>query len=196
MRDVSPANHENIFQEILHYLKGFIKNPLKEIGSLPDWTWNRILLMQILLSMISGFLAAIVSLNFGTWKLANGLIVFPFVATIIGLILASFFYYYFQVFEKTTVSFQKLSTMIFLSNTLFYLFHVVSGHFAFADILGMAFTGMLITVGLTENFQMQKRRALRLVGVLFFLIFIIWVFEKLRDTRLVNSVDTGSIESL
>jgi hypothetical protein len=193
MRDVSPA-HDNIFREIFHYVSQFVRHPLKEIAHLPNWNWPRILIMQITLSVISGMGSALVMRDFSTWKLAQGIFVFPFVATIIGIIFASFFYYYFQVFEKRTVSFLKLVTMVFLANTVFYVFHIPSGYFAFSDILGMAFTSMLLTIGLTENFEMAKRRALRLIGVLFVLIFVIWAFEKMRDSRLVHSVDTGIID--
>lgn len=196
MRDVTPESpSDNIFLEIFHYLKNFARNPMVEVGRLPDWNWPRVMFLQISLTIVSGIMSAIIMKSFSTWKLAQGIIVFPIVATTIGLILASFFYYYFQVFEKRTVSFVKLSTLVFLSNTFFYLFHIAAGYFAFSDILGMAFTGMLITVGLTENFQMEKRRSLRLVGVLFFLIFVIWVFEKMRDSRLVSSVSQSINES-
>jgi hypothetical protein len=189
MRDVTPDTPtDNIFLEIFHYLKNFAKNPMTEIGRLPEWNWTRVMFLQLILTVTSGVMSAFVVRNFSTWKLAQGIIIFPFVATTIGLILSSFFYYYFQVFEKRTVSFLKLVTLVFISNTFFYLFHIVAGYFAFGDILGMAFSGMLLIVGLTENFEMQKRRSIRLVGVLFALIFLVWAAEKLRDSRLVSSV--------
>lgn len=196
MRDVTPSGDMSVLQEIFLYLKDFFRNPLKEIRRLPSWNWPRILTMQMGFSILSGALSAIVTSEFSTWKLAQGIFVFPFVATVIGFILASFFYYYFQVFEKRTVPFIKLSTLVFLANTFFYLFHVASGFLAITDILGMAFTGMLLIVGLSDNFSLQKTKSIRLVGALFILIFVIWAFEKIQATRLVRSVNTGTMENL
>src|SRR5688572_721871 len=101
MRDVTPETPtDNIFLEIFYYLKNFARNPMMEIGRLPDWNWPRVMFLQISLTIISGIMSAVIMKSFSTWKLAQGIIVFPIVATTIGLILASFFYYYFQVFEK------------------------------------------------------------------------------------------------
>ena len=112
-----------------------------------------------------------------------------------GIILASFFYYYFQVFEKRTVSFIKLVIVVFLSNTVFYLFHSIAGLLVFFDILGMIFTGILLVVGLTENFQMPKKNSIRLVGALLFLIFSVWAVEKIQRSNLGTSINSSPLET-
>lgn len=194
MRDVTPGSLP-IFNEIFSHLKKFATHPMDEIRRLPDWNWSQVFTLQIILSLVSGILSALVSREFGTWKILQAVIVFPLVSTLTGLILASFFYYYFQVFEKRTVSFLKLATMVFLANTVFYLFHSIAGLLAIIDILGMLFTGVLLIVGLTDNFQMPRKHSIRLVGILLALIFSVWVFEKLHDSRISNSADTGAIDS-
>jgi hypothetical protein len=194
MRDVSPGP-QSLFYEIFYHLKNFARNPVQEIRHLPNWNWTRVLTMQLILSLMSGILSALASSNFSSWKLAQGVLVFPFISTVTGLILASFFYYYFQVFEKRTVSYIKLATLVFLANTVFYLFHALDGLLVFFDILGMTFTGFLLTVGLTDNFQMEKKRSLRLVGALLLLLIVaVWFIRQFRDDRLSRSVNSGSID--
>ena len=194
MRDVTPGSL-SIPKEIFSHLKKFAVHPMEEIRHLPDWNWPRVFTMQIALSIISGLLSAVVRTEFSTWKILQAVILFPLISTFTGLILASFFYYYFQVFEKRTVSFIKLSTVVFLSTTVFYLFHSIAGLFAFFDILGMLFTGFLLVMGLTENFQMQKKNSIRLVGVLLALIFSVWIFEKIHEARMNTSASSAPFDS-
>ncbi len=194
MRDVTPES-TSILKEIFSHLKKFAVHPVEEIRHLPDWNWSRVFTLQIVLSLISGTLSAIARTEFSTWKLAQAVIFFPFISTLTGLILASFFYYYFQVFEKRTVSFIKLSIVVFLSNTVFYLFHSIAGLLVFFDILGMLFTGILLVVGLTENFQMPKKNSIRLVGVLLILILSVWITEKIHNANLSTSVSSGALDT-
>ena len=194
MRDVTPEN-SSIPKEIFLYIKKFAVHPVQEIRHLPDWNWPRVFTLQVALSMVSGILSALVGTEFSTWKLLQAVIFFPFVSTLTGIILASFFYYYFQVFEKRTVSFIKLVIVVFLSNTVFYLFHSIAGLLVFFDILGMIFTGILLVVGLTENFQMPKKNSIRLVGALLFLIFSVWAVEKIQRSNLGTSINSSPLET-
>ena len=190
MRDVTPES-SSILKEIFSHLKKFAVHPVEEIRHLPNWNWPRVFTLQIVLSLISGILSAVARTEFSTWKLLQAVIFFPFVSTLTGLILASFFYYYFQVFEKRTVSFIKLTIVVFLSNTVFYLFHSIAGLLVFFDILGMLFTGVLLVVGLNENFQMPKKNAIRLVGILLILIFSVWIAEKLHNPQLSSNANSS-----
>ena len=194
MRDVTPES-SSIIKEIFLHLKKFAVHPIQEIRHIPDWDWPRVLTLQIILSLISGLLSTLIKTDFSTWKLAQAVIFFPFISTLTGLILTSFFYYYFQVFEKRTVSFIKLAIVVFLSTTVFYLFHSIAGLLIFFDILGMIFTALLLVVGLTENFQMPKKNSIRLVGVLLILIFFVWVTGQIHNSRLSTTVNSESIDS-
>lgn len=185
----------SVLNEIFYYLKKFAAHPLQEIKHIPDWNWSRVLTLQIVLSLISGILSALVTTEFSTWKLLQAVVFFPLISTITGLILASFFYYYFQVFEKRTVSFIKLAIVVFLSTTVFYLFHSIAGLLVFFDILGMIFTGILLVVGLTENFQMPKKNSVRLVGVLVILVFSVWATGQVRNARLSTTGTADPIDS-
>lgn len=189
MSDVQDANSSftDQLRQIFLYLKNFLKNPLQEISYLPNWPWIVVLYVQVGLSMISGAIAGLITFN--NWKVLQGVFLFPIVSTIIGLVLSSFFYYYFQVFEKKTVSYLKLTTLVFISYAPFYIFYIPSDYFAVSSLFGMAFTGMLLVVGLHSNFGLEKRRAIRMVGILFLLVFILWGYEKIRNMRMDRSAE-------
>lgn len=194
MRDVTPES-SSILKEIFFHLRKFAIHPIQEIKHLPDWNWTRVLTLQIILSLVSGLLSALVRTEFSTWKLLQAVVFFPFISTITGLVLASFFYYYFQVFEKRTVSFIKLAIVVFLSTTVFYLFHSIAGLLIFFDILGMFFTGILLVVGLTENFQMPRKNSIRLVSILLVLIFSVWITGQIHNSRLSTTGTAEPIDS-
>ncbi len=92
--------------------------------------------------------------------------------------LALFFYYYFQIFERKTVSYKKLYTLVVLANIPFLIFHILSNYIAVINLVGTAMTGLILVVGLNHNFAMEKRRAVRLVSILYITLALIWAYNQ------------------
>lgn len=177
MRDVGPLNPQFNVKVIIQYLIEFVKHPVEKIKQLPDWSWTSLFILQFVLAVISGFIAALIKLNF-PWGLLSGIILMPIVSTIAALLLTLFLYYYFQFFEKKTEHFRKIFTLVILSSIPFYMFQILSEYFAPVTLIGFAFTSLLGVVGLTENFYIQKQRAYQLVGLLFVLILVAWILNR------------------
>lgn len=169
------------FQETLHYLSKFLRHPMVEIKVLPDWTWKHLILVHLVLSMSSGILAGLASLKF--LLVLFGIFILPIVSSILSLLLAIFFYYYFQIFEKREVSFRRLITLVIFTNLPFFIFQIGSYYLPPLTLLGFAFTGFLLVIGLSENFQLDKKRALRLILILFAVVFTVWVFGLIERHR-------------
>lgn len=164
------------------FLLWFFKNPIEHIKNLPKWSLRNILTVHFIFSITSGTLAGLISLKF--WNILSGVLAFPLISMTLTLVLSSFFYYYFQVFEKRTVEFIQLFQLVVFANFPFFIFHIASNYMSFISVVGMMFTGMLLIVGLTENFSMTKKRAIRLVGALWFLIFIVWLLNKMSVDKM------------
>lgn len=171
-----------VILETKEALLTFAKRPFDEIARLPAWSGKRILFLQLIVATLSGILTPLWAPTF--WRIFQGLIFFPIFAVLMNLILTSFFYYYFQIFERRVASFTRLLTLVFFATLPFFLFHIASGLFAIADLFGLAMTAMLLVIGLTENFSVPKKRALRLIGVMFGLLFVLWLLERLSGTAL------------
>lgn len=163
-------------QDAVQYLQRFVRHPFEEIAHLPVWSLRQLLLVHAALALISGTISGFVPPSF--WRILQGLLFFPILVSVLGAILAAFFYYYFQLFERRTVPFQRLLTLVYFANWPFFLFHIPSNYFPPADLFGLAMSAALLIIGLTENFQLEKRRSLRLVGALFGLLFLLWLAEK------------------
>ena len=174
MRDVTPGSPNKVdLKSLIHFLIEFAKHPAKNIALLPDWSWPSLVTAHIILSIISGVLAGLLKFNF--YRVAYGIFLMPFVSTAVVAIIGMFLYYYFQFFENRTENFRKICTMIVLTAIPFYLFQVMSEYFALISVVGLCFSSLLAVIGLTENFKVEKKRALEIIGVMFGLMLITWI---------------------
>ena len=179
MRDVTPPNGNQFnIKELIEFLIEYVKDPIKKISQLPEWTWSTLFLFHVVLSVFSGVLAGLLKFNF--YRIAFGLFLMPIVSTLTALLLSMFLYYYFQFFENKTESFKKLFTLIVLSSIPFYFFQIMSQYFSFISVIGFAMTSLLGIVGLCENFNLEKRRASIVVGTLFVLVLLTWITDQFR----------------
>jgi hypothetical protein len=176
MRDVTPNSSDLNIKVIVEYLIEFIKNPIQKIKNLPHWNWKTLILVQLVLGIVSGFLAGLIKFNI--FRILFGILIMPFVSTTAALLLTLFLYYYFQFFENKTEDFRKIFTLVILSSLPFYIFQILSEYFAPVTLIGFSFTSLLGVVGLCENFQVKKNRAYQIVGLLFGLIFVAWIFNR------------------
>ncbi|UOF02355.1 Yip1 family protein [Bdellovibrio reynosensis] len=183
-RDVtnSAKTHQDTAKEVVKYLFNFLKHPIEKIKHLPDWSWPVLIITLVAVSIISGVATGLVPPNF--FRIMGGIIISPIVGVATTCIGALFIYYYFQVFEKRTCSLRKLFTLILLANIPFFIFQIGSEIIPPISLVGFAFTSMLMAVGLTENFQMQKRRAIRLVSIIFAIVFLLWLWNRIDISRL------------
>lgn len=184
-RDVTPKPDSESFlktKEVLNYIVHYLRHPIQNIARLPNWNWAILILTLAFMSVISGVLTGLVPPNI--YRIMSGLIVSPIVGLATTSVGALFIYYYFQVFEKRTVSLRQIFTLLVFANIPFFIFQIGSELIPPITLVGFAFTAMLMAVGLTENFQMQKRRALRLMGVLFAVVFLIWLANRIDIARM------------
>lgn len=182
-RDVTPKSpYTETAKEVFQYILKYLRHPIEKIKVLPDWNWTVLFITVVILSMASGVLSGLVPPNF--FRLMGGIIISPIVGIVTTSIGSLFIYYYFQVFEKRTCSLRKIFTLILLANIPFFIFQIASELIPPITLVGFAFTALLLAVGLTENFQMEKRRALRLVTILFAIVFILWLWNRIDISRL------------
>ena len=179
MKDVTPNEKTHIdFPALLRFLIEFVKHPIQKISELPDWNWPSLLFVHIVLSIISGVLAGLLKLNF--YRVAFGLLLMPMVSTVSVLLMSLFLYYYFQFFENKIESFRKIFTLVVLSSIPFYLFQIISEYFSAISLIGFAFASLLSIVGLCDNFRVEKKRAFQLVGLLFGVVVVAWIGNKIN----------------
>jgi hypothetical protein len=165
-----------ILKEEASRLIKYLKNPIEGIHTLPDWSLQQTFFRQSGLAIFSGGLSGLLSFQF--FAFLYGIFLFPIIAIVVTPVLALFFYYYFQIFERKTVSYKKLYTLVVLANIPFLIFHILSNYIAVINLVGTAMTGLILVVGLNHNFAMEKRRAVRLVSILYITLALIWAYNQ------------------
>lgn len=181
MRDVSEPSGSGI-KSTAKYILQFLQHPIQEIAHLPNWSWKTLVWVQIICATASGFIAGLTKPGF--FSILAGVIVTPFIATMMVSVLTAFLYYYFQVFEKRTVPALRIFTLSVFAGIPFFILQIGSTLIPPITLIGFAFSSMLIAVGLTENFQMDKRRAIRLSIALFSVVLLAWAGNKISTYRL------------
>lgn len=177
MREVNPQmTPKTDVREILTYLKEFVKHPVLKITEIPSWSWGALLVVQITFAVASGVLAGLVKLNM--YRALSGIFLMPIVSTLSSMLLTTFFYYYFQFFENKTESYRKLFAFVTLASIPFYIFQIASEYFAPVTLIGFGFTSLLCIVGLTENFQVEKKRAYQIAIFLYLLVLATWILNR------------------
>jgi hypothetical protein len=188
MRDVTGTTPKR--ESTPRYIFNFLKHPVVGIARLPDWSWARLFWTQFCCAAIAGLLAGVTKVNI--FGVIGGLILTPMISTMMVCLLTALLYYYFQVFEKRTAPPLKLFTLGVFSSLPFFIFQILSGLVPPVTLIGFAFSSVLLSVGLTENFMIEKRRAMRLAAVLFGIVVLLWVGNKISLYRMDRSAATAA----
>ena len=176
---------EEVINEILdtkRVLLQFLRHPLKEIKNLPEWDWRRLLFLQISVTAACGALAGLIDKKISI-SILVGLITMPMLTLVSLMVSTLFFYYCFQIFASKTISIRRLFTVILFANIPYFIFQILAGYLPPISLVGLAFTAVLLLVGFVENFQIDRKLAIRIIGSLFALIFVLWIWEQVNSSR-------------
>lgn len=157
----------------------FLKNPIHGIRKIPNWSWREVLFCQTAISAATGVVTGLVSRSFVQMFLA--LFLSPVITISIAAISTLFLYYAFQIISSRTLSFRQLYTLLLFSNIPFFIFQILSDLIPPITLVGLAFTGLLLIVGLVENFQLPKKHVLYLVAAIYVAFFIIWTSNRVKS---------------
>ncbi len=191
MRDVTKSFDKSDMVSILKSLFTFLKNPIAEIGNIPTWSMTLILVIQVAIALGSGFLASLINFSVHHDFLIAVIFLRPIFAIFLNILMSLFLYYFFQIFEHKTVSFQKLSTNVLFAFLPFFVFLIASEIFKPIILLGFAIAALVLVVGLTENFSLERKKALRLMGIIYATVLASYLWYKL-DLR---HIETASLNS-
>lgn len=182
MTDNESNQHSNSsLADIFKYFKKYFTNPLFAIKNIPEWNWVIILVIQLCLSLVIGLCADFFSQS--NLIIFKGVFIFPlssFLTTFLG---AGFFYFLFLIFFNIEANFLKLYTIVFLSHVPFLILRIVKFWIAPIELIGFAATTALLTVGFVENFQLPKKKMIKIFGVLYAVYFTMWMFQQIYQSK-------------
>jgi hypothetical protein len=183
------SNIQDDLIEIKNTLFLYLQKPIEQIKHLPEWEWRRLIIAQIIVTMISGMLGGIVHLSFTS--VIFGLFFMPLLTLLTVGISTLFFYYVFQVFTDKLIEFRKLFTAVFFANIPFFALQIIYSLFPPISLIGLAFTALLLIVAFVENFQMQRKFVSRLIISIYVLFLVITVLSYVQSQLALNRWRSG-----
>lgn len=156
-----------------------LKDPLGTVRRPLDFSWPLILNLLGVSAFVSGAVAGAITHSF--FDFLVGVLIFPVTSVITATVFGFFIYYFFSLFQSTFLDFRRLMSLVSVSVVPYFLFHSVSGYLPPIDLLGFAFTCVLLIVGLVEQFGLERRLCSRLVGSLGLVFFLVWVLSQIRS---------------
>ena len=172
-------------QELLnapHFILPFMRKPLDHVTMIPNWNWLTLIIMQASLAGLSGILSGLFSRSF--INVLAGIFLFPITAVAGVLIVAAFFYYTFHFFKKVEVPMRKLVAILVVSNVYYMAFRMVSPIIPAAELIGIAFSAVVVIVGISDNFAMDRKFVIRVVVSLYVVIFLSWAMQMIQHASL------------
>lgn len=180
-------------QSLLQSLIAFLRHPIREIPHVPDWSWAELITVQVLVTSLTGAVAGLVARS--VIDMFVGIVFRPIITLVTLLISSLFFYYFFQIFAQRTLDFRKLTLVIFFSSLPFFIFHILSGLIPPINLIGFAFTAVILVVGLVENFQLPKKLVLRAIAGIYVVIFLMWIWGRWDSLQIETGWRGGTIEN-
>lgn len=169
--------------EIKNVLLRFLRHPMTEIKNLPQWNWGRILALHIAVTAVVSVLAGIIERKLNL-SVIFGVFFSPLLTLITLGIMTLFFYYCFQIFANLTVSVRQLFTVILFASIPQMFLRILEGYVPPITLVGMAFTALLLMVGFVENFGLPRKLVIRLIGILYAILFTIWIFNQINSSAM------------
>ena len=73
----------------------------------------------------------------------------------------------------------KIFTLVLFSHIPFAIFHLASNIFPPADLVGLGISGILMIIGLVENFDIPKKLSIQLMLSLYSIFIIYWIVQMI-----------------
>lgn len=174
-------------QEYVRVFIRYIQNPVREIRSLPDWSWRNFLIFHLAITAATGTLTGV--LRAQVLSVLYGAIVGPLLTGVTLAVASLFFYFYFQVFAGQTLSFRRISLIVFFANIPFFIFQMVAHWFPPISLIGLAFAGLILIVGFTDNFKLDRKLVTKMVATVYILFLILWVWSRFDASQFETALE-------
>tara|TARA_B100000749_G_scaffold280898_1_gene280899 strand:+ start:97307 stop:97933 length:627 start_codon:yes stop_codon:yes gene_type:complete len=196
--DVSPLLDRQKIKEVVTYFKGYFKNPIERVKSIPDWDWIISIATLGVFSAAGGVARGIFEANFLTIILS---FIFVPIGSVIGVaIVSGFFYYTFFFFFNRELVYRQLFTAVFICSVPSLCLQALASIASPFLLLGVMATLFLMIVCFVENFQLPRKPISKLMAGIFIIYFASWVLNVIQFTneeeKIQKRISTESLDIL
>lgn len=129
-------------------------------------------LLIIVFAAITGLFRGVISGS--ALQSLIGAVFLPITALLTVFIVTSYCYFFAVVFHNRNLNFKRLSTLVFVAMIPTITIYTLSLIHPIITIIGITFSFLLLSFGLINRFQLNKKVVWISLGALFSLIFISW----------------------
>lgn len=163
------------FNEVRAFMPIFIKNPLEGIKRVPNWDWWTIILLEVIIGAVCGFLSGIVSRHF--LAVFGGLIVGPIMNLFITAVISGIMYYAGLFILKTELDFKKIFIVVVFAELPAQVLSILSPIARPITLICIIVTSLMLIVGMVENFMLDKKKMTQIIGALGGLLVVFWIYS-------------------
>lgn len=167
-------------REALLALPYFFRNPVQGMRTLPDWDWPTMLLLQGAFAAACASLAHILQRDI--LGFITGLILAPLSNISIVFIASGFFFYTFLFFFKREIPFRQIYLHVLFAALPVQLVSIISGFVPPVILVGLAAATLLLYVGFTDVFQLDRKRTRNLLAGILAIYLLFWAVSLVRTT--------------
>jgi len=155
-------------KEAVFVLPQFFKNPVQGMRNLPDWDWPTMLLLQGAFAAACALVANILERNI--LRAITGLVIAPLASLVLVAVATGFFYYTFLFFFKREIPYRQIYLHLIFAAIPVQIASVITPFIPPVVLIGIAAALLLLFVGFTENFHLERvklRQLLVGIGVVY-----------------------------
>ena len=171
-------------------LKSFFSNPIEAMKIPLSLSWPEILCLQVGSGFLSGFFSGVAVRT--NQDFVSGLVLFPLTSLVICFVFSGFIFSFFSLFHATFLDFKRLHGIVVLSLIPYFFLHLLAGFLPPVDLIGFALTALLLIVGLVEQFALNKRQVMTVVGGLSAAFFLTWMVAQIHLAEPMNLREPSS----
>jgi len=166
-------------KELVGFLPQYLKNPVEGIKRVPSWDWPTVILLEILISAITGVLSGIVARHF--LAIIFGLILAPVMGLVLSFIISGIIYYACLFILRTEVEFRRVFVIVVLAKIPSQILGIIIPLIKFVTLVSIIVTGLLLIVGISENFMLERKRVSQIIGSIACFALLYWLYTMVLD---------------
>lgn len=175
--------------EALSFILRFLREPWTRINNLPNWSWTQNVLVAVVFTGVTGTIGGVFE---SALAVLGGFFVVPLTSLVTISISTLLLFYFIRFFTERQISFKRLWQLVFFANVPLFVFQIIAPLFPLISLIGLAATAYLLYLALTETYKIDALLAKKVLGGLYAVFAVVWLWGHLDSVRLEKTFQSHS----
>ncbi len=161
---------------LVRYLTEFARHPVQKIKDVPDWDWPALVIFYVAAAATCGVLRGILIRHIT--EVFSGLIVTPIMSVFSAVLVTGLIYYTLVFFFDRDSSLRRIFSLVLLAALPTMILSIVSHWASIITIIGLFLSGLLLVVGVSGNFNIDRKKFGKIIAAIFVAYFLFWIYSS------------------